>query len=122
MEKQTYKYINLKSLRDNTGGNLAIEIELMELFNDIIDEFIAALEKELPNKNWQKLYDATHKIKPNVTMFGIYNMESTMEELDNNFRYEENLETIDDLARTVIDAFKEIKKEIELELNSMVNG
>lgn len=122
MKTLTYNYLNLESLRDQTGGNLTIEIEFMELFNDIVDEFIACLEKELPNKNWQKLYDATHKIKPNVTLFGIYNLESVIEELENNFRREENLEKIDDIVKSVIDAFKEIKKEIEWELNSLVNG
>src|SRR5690606_6915502 len=100
-------------------GIIDIEIELLQLFNDIIDEFIATLEIELPKRNWQKLYDATHKIKPNVNMFGISSMESTIGELETNFRCEEKLENIDETVKTVVSAFKEIKIEIEMELNSM---
>jgi HPt (histidine-containing phosphotransfer) domain-containing protein len=122
MEKITYKHINLLSLKENTGGIIDIEIELLQLFSDIIDEFITSLEKELPKRNWQKLYDATHKIKPNVSMFGISSMESIIDELENNFRLEENLENIDNTVKTIVYKFKEIKKEIEWELSSMTNS
>lgn len=91
----------------------------MHLFNDIVEEFITTLERELPNKNWQELYDAVHKIKPNIQMFGISSMEVIIGELETNFRKEENLENIDDTVRAVVHAFKEIKKEIKLELNAL---
>lgn len=119
MDNLTYKYINLQSLKENTGGIIDIEIELMHLFNDIVEEFINTLERELPNKNWQKLYDAVHKIKPNIHMFGISSMEVIISELENNFRNEENLENIDDTVKDVVRSFKEIKKEIKLELHSL---
>lgn len=119
MDNLTNKYINLQSLRENTGGMIDIEIELMQLFKDIVDEFIITLEQEVPKKNWQKLYDATHKIKPNIHMFGISSMEPIISELESNFRYEENLETIDATVKEVLRSFKEIKKEIKLELNSI---
>ena len=122
MQKITYKYINLRSLKENTGGIIDIEIELLQLFGEIVDEFIATLERELPKKNWQHLYEAAHKIKPSVTMFGISSMELTIGELENNFRREQNLENIDVKVKEVIGTFKEIKKEIEWELNSLTNS
>ncbi|WP_100613411.1 Hpt domain-containing protein [Confluentibacter citreus] len=121
MVKTTYKYIDLNSLRENTFGNVPIEREIMHLFIDMVDDYISVLDKELPNKNWNLLYDATHKIKPNISMFGIYSMESTIVELENSFRNEVNLETIEETAYGVLCAFKEIKKEVQIELNLMEN-
>ncbi|PKQ43808.1 hypothetical protein CSW08_17625 [Confluentibacter flavum] len=121
MVKTTYKHIDLNSLRENTFGNIPIEREIMHLFIDMVEDYIAILDKELPNKNWQELYDATHKIKPNVSMFGIYSLESIIVELENSFRNEENLERIEETAYVVLCAFKEIKEEVQLELNSMQN-
>ena len=122
MKQSTYKHINLEALREQIGENLTIEQEFLELFSDIVDEFVACLEKEFPNQNWPKLYDATHKIKPNITLFGIYHLESVIEELETNFRLEKDLEKIDQMIITVLNAFKEIKKEVEMELNCIVNG
>ena len=121
MVKTTYNYIDLNSLRENTFGNVPIEKEIMYLFIDMVDDYVAILDKELPNKNWQELYDATHKIKPNISMFGIYSLESTIVELENSFRNEENLERIEETANVVLSTFTEVKKEILSELNSMEN-
>ncbi|WP_100611009.1 Hpt domain-containing protein [Confluentibacter lentus] len=121
MVKTTYNYIDLTSLRENTFGNVPIEKEIMHLFIDMVDDYIAIIDKELPNKNWQELYDATHKIKPNISMFGIYSLESTIVELENSFRNEVNLESIEETVNVVLNTFKEVKKEILSELNSMGN-
>ncbi|OYX22277.1 MAG: hypothetical protein B7Z06_11925 [Flavobacteriales bacterium 32-35-8] len=121
MVKTTHNFIDLTSLRENTFGNVPIEKEIMHLFIDMVDDYIAIIDKELPNKNWQELYDATHKIKPNISMFGIYSLESTIVELENSFRNEENLESIEQTTNVVLNTFKEVKKEILSELNSMEN-
>lgn len=119
MVKLTYKYLNLQTLQETTGGNLAIEIELLELFNDIIEEYIAILEEELPNKNWKRLSDATHKIKPNITLFGIHSMEPVIENLEMHLKHQENPKQIHALVNHMIDVFKEVKTEIGHELDSM---
>lgn len=121
MIKSAYTYIDLNSLRENTYGNVPVEREIMRLFIDIIDEYLDILDKELPNKNWKELYDATHKIKPNISMFGIYSMESTIKEIETSFRNEVNLEGIEEVTEGVKCIFKEVKKELQIELNSLAN-
>ncbi|MGE5944996.1 MAG: Hpt domain-containing protein [Flavobacteriales bacterium] len=121
MIKSTYTYIDLNSLRENTYGNVPVERQIMHLFIDMVDEYITTLEKELPKKNWKELYDATHKIKPNISMFGIYSMESTIVEIETRFRKEENLEGIEETINEVKGVFKEVKKELQIELNLLGN-
>lgn len=117
----SYQYINLQSLKENTFDDTSIMKEIMEVFLDIIDEYINALNQELPNKNWDALFKATHKIKPNISMFGINKLESTILQLEHNFKNEENLHTIDELIHSSINVFKQVKIEVQSELKSMNN-
>lgn len=121
MVKLTHQYIDLNSLKENTFNDVSIMKEIMVLFLDIIDEYVEVLTNEIDNRNWEELYKATHKIKPNVNMFGISSLESTILELESNFKNEENLDNISETTRFVLSAFKDIRKEVELELKSMDN-
>ncbi|WP_111307751.1 Hpt domain-containing protein [Confluentibacter sediminis] len=121
MIKQKYQYINLESLKENTFNDIDIQKEIMELFLELIDEYIDTLNKELSNKKWHELFKATHKIKPNINMFGIQSLESVILKLENDFRDERNLDTVDDRVNTTIDIFKKVTLEIETELKLMTN-
>jgi chemotaxis protein histidine kinase CheA len=116
---QHYQYINLHSLKENTFDNVSIQKEIMLLFLEIIDEYLLALREELPKQNWNKLYKATHKIKPNITMFGIEFLEPIILKLENNFRTEQNLDTVNTLTTTCVTIFKKVIVEIETELKLM---
>lgn len=119
MIKQDYQYINLQSLKENTFDDLSIQKEIMILFLELIDEYIDVLNQELPNKNWKKLFEATHKIKPNISMFGIDALESIILKLDHNFRTEQNLDTVDTLTTTCANIFNKVIIEIKTELKLM---
>lgn len=121
MNNVNYQYIDLTSIKEDTYGDVSILKEIMGFFIEIIDEYIAVLNEEIPKKNWESLFKATHKIKPNISMFGISKLESIILELENNFRNETNLETVDELANYVLKILVEVKSEIELELESMPN-
>jgi HPt (histidine-containing phosphotransfer) domain-containing protein len=117
--KQHYRYINLQSLKENTFDDLFIQKEIMILFLELIDEYIHVLDQELPNKNWNELFKATHKIKPNINMFGIESLEPIILKLEHDFRTEQNLDTVNTLTTTCANIFKEVIIEIETELKLM---
>jgi len=121
MNKVNNQYIDLDSIREETYGDVSILKQIMELFIEIIDEYVDVLNEELPNKNWQVLYDATHKIKPNINMFGISALETTILELESNFRKEENLENIAEHVYKVIMVLKEVRDEVQYELKLVPN-
>jgi len=112
----TYKYINLDSLRENTFGDISILTEIMEMFLVDIDVFINLLNSEISKQNWPKLFQETHKIKPNISMFGIFSLETSILKLENCFRKEEELHEVDALSRFVVSSLNEVKKEIQIEL------
>jgi HPt (histidine-containing phosphotransfer) domain-containing protein len=117
--KQDYQYINLQSLKENTFDDLSIQKEIMILFLELIDEYIHVLNQELPKKNWNELFKATHKIKPNINMFGIDALEPIILKLDHDFRTEQNLDTVNTLTTTCVNIFKKVIIEIETELKLM---
>lgn len=121
MNKINYQYIDLTSIKEDTYGDVSILKEIMALFIEIIDEYAGVLNEDLPNKNWHSLFKATHKIKPNISMFGISALETTILEIETSFRNETNLENIDELANTVLTILKEVKSEIQSELKLMPN-
>jgi HPt (histidine-containing phosphotransfer) domain-containing protein len=114
-----YKYINLTNLRENTFGDISIFTEIMEMFLVDIDVFLNLLNSEITKRNWPKLFQGTHKIKPNISMFGIFSLESSILKLENCFRKEEDLQEVDSLSRFVIYSLNEVKKEIQIELKQL---
>lgn len=116
MNNTAYKYINLTNLRENTFGDISIFTEIMEMFLVDIDVFLNLLNSEISKRNWPKLFQGTHKIKPNISMFGIFSLESSILKLENCFRKEEDLQEVDSLSRFVIYSLNEVKKEIQIEL------
>ncbi len=121
MSQTGYSYIDLESFKKSTFDDADIQKEIIEVFFEILDEYITALNTELPNKNWNVLFKATHKIKPNIHMFGISKLESTILSLENNFRNEENLDAVKSQVSYCLDILKQVEKELQTELKSMQN-
>ena len=121
MNQINSQYINLQSLKEDTFGDETILKEIIALFIELIDEYTSVLNKEISRKNWQALFQATHKIKPNIFMFGISSLENTILELDLNFRNEVNLDLVDDLVREAVFILNEVKKELLMELKLMAD-
>ncbi|MCK5400147.1 MAG: Hpt domain-containing protein [Flavobacteriaceae bacterium] len=119
MQKLEYRYINLQKIEEDTFGDRTILKMIIELFIEGIDEFVGVLNKEMKNKNWQVLFQATHKIKPNLSMFGIKKLEPAIHQLENNFRNEQDLDNVEILVNSSISIFKQVKVELQTELKSM---
>ena len=114
-------YIDLKFLRGETYNEASLLILLIKSFSKEIEEFLMVVDKEFKNKNWNQLHKATHKIKPNVSMFGISKLEPIIYKLEDNFREEKELENIEELISTCKQLFTQAKLELLTELNTLEN-
>lgn len=90
------------------------------LLNDF-EEFFGVVDKEFKNKNWKVLYEATHKIKPSIAMFGILEMELIIHLLSQKFRQEKHLDGIGEILDKCKEIFKHAKEELLIELKSLKN-
>lgn len=119
--KSVKKYIDLKFLYEETQGESSILILLIESFLKDLEEFFEVVGKEYKNKNWKVLYEATHKIKPSITMFGILEMEPIIHVLAQKFREEKNLEDVETLLNSCKEIFNHANEELLIELKSLKN-
>jgi len=115
------KYIDLRFLYEETQGESSILILLIESFLKDFKEFFELVNKEFKHKNWKALYEATHKIKPSITMFGISQMEPIIHALAQKFREEKNLEDAETLLDSCKEIFKHVNDELLIELKSLKN-
>ncbi|MFO7673445.1 MAG: PAS domain S-box protein [Lutibacter sp.] len=115
------KYIDLKFLYEETQGESAILILLIESFLKDFNEFFEVVDKEFKRKNWKVLYEATHKIKPSITMFGISDMGPIIHVLAQKFREEKNLEDAGTLLNSCKEIFKHVNDELLTELKLLKN-
>lgn len=119
--KAEKKYIDLKFLYEETQKESTILILLIESFLKDFNEFFEVVKKEFKRKNWKALYEATHKIKPSITMFGIAEMGPIIHLLAQKFREEKNLEDAGTLLNSCKEIFKHVNEELLIELKSLKN-
>ena len=119
--KAVKKHIDLKFLYEETQGESSILILLIESFLKDFNEFFEVVNKEFKHKNWKALYEATHKIKPSITMFGISEMGPIIHVLAQKFREEKNLEDAGTLLNSCKEIFKYVNEELLFELKSLKN-
>lgn len=119
--KSVKKYIDLKFLHEETQGESSILILLIESFIKDLEEFFEVVDKEYKNKNWKLMYEATHKIKPSITMFGILEMEPIIHLLTRKFKEEKKLEDVGTLLNSSKEIFNHVNEELLIELKSLKN-
>jgi PAS domain S-box-containing protein len=115
------KHIDLKFLYEETQGESSILILLIESFLKDLKEFFEVVGKEYKNRNWKVLYEATHKIKPSITMFGISEMEPIIHLLTRKFKEEKELDDVGTLLNSCKEIFKNVKEELLVELKTLKN-
>jgi len=113
------KYTDLKYLKEESLNEDSILILLIEIFIKDFEEYLKTFEIEFKNKNWKKLHAETHKIKPNVSMFGIAKLDPIIFSLDTKFKNETNLEDVEILFEKCKEIFKIVKAELLDELKSL---
>ncbi len=115
------RYIDLKFIGEETMHESKILKLLIDQFIKDIDGFVKVIDIGLKEKDWKLLHEATHKIKPSVSMFGISKLEPIIHSLVNSFREEKELEN----AEIQLNAAKEIiihaKAELVRELKLLNN-
>ena len=118
---ENQNYIDLKFLREETLNESSLLILLINSFMKDIDEFFEVVERGYKDENWKLLYEATHKIKPSIRMFGISKIESNMHLLSSKLKEEKQLEGINDHINSCNEIFELVKKELITELKSLEN-
>lgn len=111
-----YETIDLGYVKDLSGGDDVIVIELIELFLVNAPEAIDNIKKYYENEDWKKLGEEAHKIKPNMAYMGAEKARVLIEEIEKSAK---DRSSPDDIGKK-IERVESICDQAYAELNSVL--
>lgn len=112
--------IDLTYLRDVSSGSNEFMIEMIELFLDQTPAYFEQLKQFIAEKNWAKVSEIAHKIKPTLAFMGADAAKESMADIENNARNLTDTELISPAFESLYEfsgdlfiKLTEVKKELE---------
>ncbi len=111
--------VDLSYLRDVSSGSNEFMVEMIDLFLQQTPVYFEQLDQFIRDKNWTKVADIAHKIKPTLSFMGADAAKDDMAEIESNARNLKNLDKIapafkilNDLSTELFAKLNEIKSEL----------
>lgn len=105
--------IDLSYLMDVAGGNTEFIIEMIDIFIAQTPGHLEELTAAVASKEWKKIAELSHKIKPTLAFIGVESAKDSMAEIEKSARNEENYESIVLKMDEMQDVFKIIFFKLE---------
>ena len=112
-------YTDLSYLKEITGGESSIVIEMVEMFISQVDEFKENLNKYLEDKNWVELGKEAHKAKSSVLIVGMEDLGKNLKKLQLLTEEEKEIETYPDYVKMFIEQCDAAIEELQVELKNL---
>jgi HPt (histidine-containing phosphotransfer) domain-containing protein len=94
MSEEKVVDIDLSYLREVASGNTEFMIEMIDLFVAQTPEYINQLTKAIDQKDWVKMAELSHKIKPTMSFMGVESARETLGEIELKSRNQTDYEWI----------------------------
>jgi HPt (histidine-containing phosphotransfer) domain-containing protein len=119
MSKEKEIVIDLSYLRDVASDNTEFMIEMIDIFLTQTPGYVEQLIIAVDQKDWSKMADLSHKIKPTMSFMGVESAKNTLGDIETKARNQEDYEGIVAEFDKMKDNFKTIfvkleEKKIEL--------
>ena len=109
---------DLSYLRDMSGGNTELVLEMIGIFKDQVVEFGREMDQHLENKEYELLGKLAHKAKSSVSIMGLEDLARDLKDLENMAREGKNVQSYPG----IISKFKQLTSEVVEELNMVSNN
>lgn len=104
--------VDLSYLKDVASGSDEFMIDMIDLFLDQTPGYFEQLEQFITDKNWSKVADIAHKIKPTLAFMGVDSARESMAKIEQNARNATNLDTIS----TAFEVLKDMTVQLYIQL------
>jgi HPt (histidine-containing phosphotransfer) domain-containing protein len=74
---------DLSYLKEMSGGNKELVLEMIDIFNDQVKEFSTDMDNHLKNKEYELLGKLAHKAKSSVSIMGLNDLAIDLKDLEN---------------------------------------
>ena len=112
-------YTDLSYLKEITGGENSIVVEMVEMFIDQVNEFKENLNNYLNDKNWVDLGKEAHKAKSSVLIVGMEELGKNLKKLQLLTEEEKEIETYPDYVKMFVEQCDAAVIELQNELKNL---
>ena len=106
MSEEKEVVIDLSYLREVASDNTEFMIEMIDIFLAQTPGYIDQLTDAIDQKNWSKISDLSHKIKPTMSFMGVESAKDTLGEIELKSRNQVDYEWIVEEYNKLKDVFK----------------
>jgi HPt (histidine-containing phosphotransfer) domain-containing protein len=110
--------IDLSYLREMSGGNKDLVLEMISIFNSQVVEFGQTMDQLLTSGQFESLGKLAHKAKSSVSIMGLDQLAVQLKNLENSAREGKDTETY----AAIVDAFKHETAEAVRELTLVTHN
>jgi len=111
------KMIDMSYLISVCGDDADFKQEMIDTFLRNTPPVLEDMKSSLSEKDWKKIGDLAHKIKPSFTFMGISKAKDLIVDIEhsgrNNTEIEDIRDKIEQLNKICIQAFNELKEELK---------
>ncbi len=109
--------IDLSYLKEMSGGNQELVIEMIDIFKEQVNEFNSGMEEFLSKKDYLSLGKLAHKAKSSISIMGLGELSSELKTLENLAKEGKQTEKypalIEKFKKDTSEAIKELDKILE---------
>lgn len=114
MSVTTYNYIQLDYLETMTDGDADMMQTMLEMLIFEIPDEIGKMKESLAAKDWQELFQISHKMKTTLSFVGNESIINANKTLEHCARHETSLEEIPALVAQIDELGAKIVEELQL--------
>jgi PAS domain S-box-containing protein len=114
------RYTDLSYCRQLTSQSLMELKDLIAMYLEMQEEFLTMVPPALEGKQWEVVRRASHKLRSSLKVMGIQALDGTLQDLEDNCRKGENLETIPGLVGQAVHICGVARQELQMELECIV--
>ena len=111
------KITDLSYLNDIAMGDKALITDMIELFLEGVPVSVEHLKSLIESKEWKRVAEIAHKLKPNLAYMGLNSAKDMLEQLEEDARKNENTENLFHQASQI----EKICNQAYVELNEMLD-
>ena len=105
--------IDLSYLKEVATGDTEFIIEMIDIFLLQTPGYVEQLTAAIDQKDWTKMADLSHKIKPTLAFMGVESAKNTLQEIETKSRNQEDYDGIVSEYNNMKQVFKVIFLKLE---------
>lgn len=113
MSSENNLIIDLSYLQEVANDNTEFMVEMIDIFLAQTPEYVQSLSDAVANKDFSKIAEMAHKIKPTLAFMGANKARDTMASIELRAREKENYEAI-------AEDFKNLKGDLDLIFEKLI--